>query len=132
MVDLAIKRLESNGFSSRFDIQNVSFLDYTQEKTINAISIHRVICCHPDREGLLEKTISFQPELIVLTIPRTWLFLRGILSIINLLRKIRPGFIPYLHKIKDIDLQLKSSNYELIDTFQDLIWTTRTYSINQK
>lgn len=127
MIDFGKKRLESNGYSSRYDIAEASFLDYIQEKKIDAISIHRVICCHPDRVAMVTKAITFQPKMVVITVPRTWLVARGFIKFFALLRKIKPGFRPYIHNIKKIDAQLEKAGYILVDTFQTFIWTTRTY-----
>ena len=130
MLERAKKRLEEKGFIDKAELQHISFLDYRNENTIEGISLHRVLCCHPDREKMLEKAVSFQPKVIVLTIPRTWFFMRGITFLLKTFRKVFKGFQPYLHKIDSIDKQLEQSNYKLVDIFKTKLWITRTYKIN--
>ncbi len=129
MIELAQKRLEQKGYLNKSKIENISFLDYSFEKNIDAISLHRVLCCHPDRVGMLQKAISAKPKLIVITIPRRWFFLRIGIIIASALRKIKKGFRPYLHKYNEIDSQLKQANYQLIDVFKTGMWITRTYKL---
>ena len=127
MIELAQQRLEKRGYTEKSRIENISFLDYTFEKDLDAVSLHRVLCCHPDRQAMLNKAISGNPKLI--TIPRRWFFMRIALKLVSVLRKIKPGFRPYLHSYKQIDQQLQKSNYQLIDTFKTFIWVTKTYKL---
>lgn len=127
MIELAKKRIEEKGFGSKTKIENISFLEYSFEKNLDAVSLHRVLCCHPDREAMLTKAISANPKLIVITIPRTRFFMKFVMGIVSGLRKIKPGFRPYLHNIKLIDKQLQYAGYELVDSFKTRIWITRTY-----
>ena len=129
MIKLAQQRLEKKGYTEKSKIENISFLDYSFEKDLDAVSLHRVLCCHPDRQAMLDKAISGNPKLIVLTIPRRWFFMRIALKLVSVLRKIKPGFRPYLHSYKQIDQQLQKSNYQLIDTFKTFIWVTKTYKL---
>lgn len=131
MIELAKKRLEQKGYLNKTKIDNVSFLDYSFDKNIDAVSLHRVLCCHPDRVGMLEKAISGKPKLIVITIPRRWFFLRIGVTIATALRKIKKGFRPYLHRYNEIDNQLQQANYELIDVFKTGMWITRTYKLQE-
>ena len=129
MIELATKRLEEKGFTSKSKIENVSFLEYNFENKLDAVSLHRVLCCHPDREAMLNKTISAHPRLIVITIPRSRIILRFALGIVAQIRKIKPGFRPFLHNVKLIDKQLNDSGYELADVFKTKIWITKTYKL---
>ena len=129
MIAKALKRLEVKGYRDKSKIDNVSFLDYSFEKDIDAISLHRVLCCHPDRAGMLQKAISGNPKIIVITVPRRWFFMRLAVSIFSSLRKIKKGFRPYLHNVKEIDRQLAQANYNLVDVFKTRMWITRTYQL---
>ncbi len=131
MIELAQKRLEQKGYSSKSEIKNISFLDYSFENEPDAISLHRVLCCHPDRIGMLEKAISGRPKLIVITIPRRWFFIRIAVSILSFIRKFKKGFHPYLHDYNLIDRQLNEANYQLIDVFKTKMWITRSYQIQE-
>lgn len=129
MIELAQKRLEKKGYDTKSKIENISFLDYTFDKNLDAVSLHRVLCCHPDRLGMLDKAISGKPKVIVITIPRRWFFMRAGVTFFSFIRKIKKGFRPYLHKYDEIDSQLKEANYELVDVYKTFIWITRTYQL---
>jgi SAM-dependent methyltransferase len=130
MIERTSKRLEKKGYLKKSKVENISYLDFLSENKIEAVSLHKVLCCHPDRLGMLDKTLSLQPKLIVLTIPRTRFFLKIATFLLVFLRKIKKGFRPYLHSIKEVDSQLLNRNYELIDVYKTFLWTTRTYIIN--
>lgn len=129
MVDLARKRLEEKGYVDKSKVQKISFLDYSFEQNLDAVSLHEVLCCHPDRQAMLEKTLSAKPKVIVITLPRNRLFFRFGAGLLGQLRKIKKGFRFYVHDIKTIDDQLAEANYELVDDFKKFFWDTRTYKL---
>lgn len=131
MVNFSKKRLDSK-YSQKFDVQNVSYLDYKNENKIDAISLHRVLCCHPDRASMVKKTISLNPKLVVVTIPRSWKLGRVIVGAIGLLRKVKKGFRPFYHSIEKIDQQFLEANYKLKDVSNTFLWITRIYELNLK
>ena len=97
MIESAQKRLEDKGYSSKYEIKNGSFLNYSLSTDLDAVSFHQVFCCHPDRSGLLSKAVSMKPYVIVLTIPRRRFFMRIGVSFLSVVRKVKKGFRFYLH-----------------------------------
>ena len=110
-------------------MDNVSFLNYSFPDQDDAISLHKVLCCHPDRSGMLQKAISGKPNVIVITIPPKWHVFRYGVPFFHLFRKVKHGFTFYVHNPKVIDKELQEANYELVRVFKTFIWITRTYKL---
>ena len=128
MIALATQNLEKKSLLQRTTLINGSFLEYPPEK-IDAVSLHRVLCCHPDRKHMLEQTLAYQPRIIALTIPRQWIFIRIPLNIVIHVRKLlkKHGFLPYMHKQKSIDQQLIKAGYVVQKRVKTMIWVTTIY-----
>jgi ubiquinone/menaquinone biosynthesis C-methylase UbiE len=121
-------RLKDRGLEDRVEILNKNFLEYTPEKTIEAISMHRVLCCYPDREKFLDKTIEIKPNVISLTIPVDWIIMRWPLNLfLRIKNAIFPGFRPYIHKHSDIKLQMKENGYVLSSIERNWYWVVMTF-----
>lgn len=128
---------EANIDEARFKILDGSFLELNKDNfpkisdEYDAISLHRVICCHPDRQGMLEQSIFFRPKIIVLTVPRTWVFLRVIIGIYGLVSKLTRGFRPYAHSQKSIDKQLAGHGYMLNLRKKTFWWVMSSYKLEK-
>ena len=117
---IAIKRMKAAKIAEdRYKIFEGSFLELNKDNfpgiadQYDAVSLHLVLCCHPDREGMLSQTAKFNPKTIVLTVPRTWIFMRAISGIWGLFSKIRP----YIHSQKSLDKQLMKGVWAINKSF---------------
>ncbi|OLS29352.1 MAG: hypothetical protein HeimC2_00770 [Candidatus Heimdallarchaeota archaeon LC_2] len=129
MNKLALERLEyANIDASKYSITNESFLSLEHQK-VDAISLHRVLCCHPDREGMLDKSISYNPKIISLTVPRPWLLMKLVIKIYAFFAKRKGNFHPYGHSQKGIDNQLLNNKYEIIARKKGFAWVQTTYKL---
>lgn len=127
MVPLAKERLKKNNFLDKSQLMVGSYLDADPNLEFDALSMHFVLCCHPDRDGFLKKSVSYNPNLIVISIPRDRLLFKPILSAFVLIRKIKKGFRPYLHSVKEIDAYMAKHQYKLKEVKNRFASTTRTY-----
>jgi len=135
MNEIARKRILEEGIEEdRFTLGHGSFLDMNKEnfpdmpEQVDAVSLHMVLCCHPDREAMLDKTTSLNPTAIVLTVPRRWLVLRFVVGIYGLFSKIRGAFRPFIHSQKSIDKQLSEVGYKLVERKKSLGWVMSAYT----
>lgn len=129
MNKLAKQRLENADIDeSKYSITNNSFLNF-EHQNVEAISLHRVLCCHPDREGMLEKSISHNPKIISLTVPRPWIVMKILIKIYAFFAKRKGNFHPYGHSQKGIDSQLLNSHYKIIAREKGLAWVQTTYKL---
>ncbi|MHA2502490.1 MAG: class I SAM-dependent methyltransferase, partial [Candidatus Kariarchaeaceae archaeon] len=127
MNTVAKERLGQEDLSDRVTFYYGSFLDVDLEENPDAISLHRVLCCHPDREGMLAKSVSYNPEIITLCIPRDWKIVRALLGVVGIIAKLRSSFRPFVHTQQSINTQLASDGYGLISQHKGFWWVTSTY-----
>ena len=129
MNKLAIERLQNaNIDATKFSITNDSFLSF-EHQDVDAVSLHRVLCCHPDREGMLEKSISYNPKIISLTVPRPWIMMKLVIKIYTFFAKRKGNFHPYGHSQRGIDKQMLENKYEINSRKKGLAWVQTTYKL---
>lgn len=130
MNEIAKERIENEDIDpSRYSLTNQSFLDLEQ-KQVDAVSLHRVLCCHPDREGMLNKSISYKPHIVTLTVPRPWLFMRFVIKIFAIFAKRSGNFHPYGHSQEGIDKQMLENNYSVKSRKKGFFWVQTSYKAN--
>ncbi|MCH8905824.1 MAG: class I SAM-dependent methyltransferase [Candidatus Heimdallarchaeota archaeon] len=138
MNQIATRRLkEAKIVQDRYEIIEGSFLELNKDNfpeimdQYDAVSLHLVLCCHPDREGMLNQTTKFKPKTIVLTVPRTWILMRAIVGIYGLISKIRRHFQPYVHSQRSIDRQLLNAGYKLTNRKKTLMLVMSSYTLKE-
>ena len=123
----AERRLEEAGYKpDQFNLQQGSFLDL-EPVTCDAVSMHRVLCCHPDKQAMITKSTSFNPSVISITVPRTWIFFRAVTAVFGVVAKLKSSFRPYIHSQKYIDNEFKKQDYELVSRHKTWGWVQSTY-----
>jgi len=130
MNTIAERRLKDEGFENIKIIQG-SFLEEDLERQLEAISMHRVLCCHPNREGMLDQSMRYQPRLITLTIPRDWKILRLLVGGFGIMARLTHSFRPYIHTQRRVDQQLQKHGYQVIKRHKGWMWVTTTYRLQQ-
>lgn len=119
---------KEKGLEDRVEILNASFLEYTSTEPLEAVSLHRVLCCHPDREQMLNKSIELQPKIVSVTIPRDWLLVKWLLvAIFSIKDRIKPGYRPYVHSQRKVDAQMREEGYLVKNRTKKGIWITTAY-----
>jgi SAM-dependent methyltransferase len=131
MNEIAKSRIADKNFTDKTSLYSGSFLNYELEDDIDAVSLHRVLCCHPDREGMLEKAMTCVPKIITLTVPRDWKLMKLYMALFGLVAGKFNLFQPFAHSQKKIDQQLFDKGYKLINKKKGLMWVSSTYSIKK-
>lgn len=132
MCKIAKERISEKRLDSRSEIIKGSFLEIDQPKDLDAISLHRVLCCHPDRELMLEKSMENMPKTISITIPRSWLVGRILMGFVGLFARLFNTFRPYIHSQKVIDNQLQERGYSKVNEYKTFVWVTSVYHLRTK
>lgn len=127
MNDIALRRLKQRNWEDKVKLLKGDFLTTDIDKTPDAISLHRVLCCHPDRNAMLQKSVTYQPKTITVTIPRDWKILRMVVGIIGLIAKFTDSFRPYIHSQKSVDEKMTKLGYYKENQEKDWWWVTTTY-----
>lgn len=128
MTKYAEKRLKEQGFSpSQFQFRIGNFLEFQSDEKIDAVSVHRVMCCHPEATKIAEKCTELNPKVVANTIPRDWKFLRLLLAPIGWIAEKKGSFRPYVHSQEQIDEIFKKKGYYLKERHRSMFWVTSIY-----
>ena len=131
MIEISKNEIEKKNLGAKTELIQGSFLEILPKK-VDAISLHRVLCCHPDREVMIDKSLSHEPNLITFTSLRDWKLMRIFLKLMKGVRKLIRGkfFLPFIPKFNEIDKQLKKEGYYPATTYKSKLWITKTYKRN--
>ncbi len=128
MCEIATQQLTEEGYSNeRFEVRKCTYLEYEPQETIDAISLHRVMCCHPSAKQMARHSAELSPKLIVNTIPRNWKLIRAILKPIAWIADRKGAYRPYLHNQNEIDMEFRKQGYEILHRKKGKIWVTTVY-----
>ena len=82
--------LEDAGMAARVTRRLLDIASSPEEvETADVVVLHRVVCCYPDYERLLSAAASHAKRLLVFSHPPRNLFTRSVLSVENLLHRLR-------------------------------------------
>ena len=95
----------------------------------DVVTLDRVICCYPDMEGLVSASAGHARRLYGAVFPRERWFLRLMLALGNLARRLRRNaFRAYVHPVREIDATIRRQGLiarRIHDTF---VWRVVVYS----
>ena len=90
--------------------------------------LDKVVCCYPDAEGLIRKSLAKTKRVYGLTYPRDRWFTRlGAEAIAFLLWLIRSDFRPYVHDPVQIERWISDGGFEKRFEDQTAEWLTQVY-----
>ena len=128
MCEIATQQLTEEGHpKDRFEVKKCSFLEYEPQEKIDAISLHRVMCCHPAAKQMVRHSAELYPKLVVNTMPRDWKLIKVILKPITWIADRKGAYRPYLHSQDEIDKEFHKNGYEILHRKKGKIWVTTIY-----
>ena len=91
--------LEHSGMVDRVTRRRLDIATSPEEvEPADVVVLHRVVCCYPDYERLLSAAASHTKRLLVFSHPPRHLFTRALLSVENLLHRLRRNdFRAFVH-----------------------------------
>ena len=131
MIAIAKQNIEEEGFSDRITLKHGSLLDANFEETMDGISLHRVLCCHPDRVRMLESCQKLKPRILTICVPRDWKILRGLAAFLGGISRVFGTFRIFVHSQKSINKQLEDEGYKIKDQLKGRFWVTTTYELKE-
>ncbi len=95
------------------------------EEPVQSVILHRVLCCHPNAKGILEKTTSLNPRDIYITLPTDNSIVIGIHAPIGVLTRIfTKGFQAQFHRHQMMMSYLEERGYKLQFRSRKFPWIT--------
>lgn len=90
--------------------------------------LDKVVCCYPDAEGLIQRSLSKTRKIYGLTYPRDRWYNRAGVSFMTLCMKLlRSDFRPYVHDPQLVERWIIDSGYKKHWQATTTIWLTQVY-----
>jgi len=135
-IDLAPKMIEEaenwskdRGLDGRVHYFQGDFMEIlSQIEAAEVTVLDKVVCCYPDADGLVHRSLEKTTRVYALTYPRYRLSVRMAIGIGALMMKlIGSSFRPYAHRPDDIERWVTAAGFQ--KRYQDttFIWLTQVY-----
>ncbi len=90
--------------------------------------LDKVVCCYPDAEMLVGRSVEKTRRIYAITYPRAHLLNRIMTEVEALFMKvIRCDFRPYVHDPERIEVWIEAAGFRKQKQHQSLIWLTQVY-----
>lgn len=135
-IDLAPKMLseathwaQDRGLGDRVDYVEGDFMSLNERiDKADICLLDKVVCCYPDAQGLVEKSLAKTKRVYGLTYPRDRWFTRlGTETIAWVFWLIRSDFRPYVHDPVQIERWISDGGFEKRFEDQTTAWLTQVY-----
>ena len=135
-IDLAPKMIEEarnwakqRGLAERSQYFQGDFMEILPEvDTAEVTVLDKVVCCYPDADGLVHRSLEKTGRVYALTYPRYRLSVRLAIGLGALLMKlIGSSFRPYAHHPEDIERWISEQGFRKVYENTTLIWLTQVY-----
>jgi 2-polyprenyl-3-methyl-5-hydroxy-6-metoxy-1,4-benzoquinol methylase len=91
--------------------------------------LDRVICCYPDADGLIHKSLAHTKRVIALTYPRVRLMTRiGSVVTAVMMWVIRSDYRNYLHDPKQVQAWIEEAGFRKDYENRNSVWLTQVYA----
>jgi magnesium-protoporphyrin O-methyltransferase len=103
----------------------------------DVVVLNRVICCYPDAEALVDRSLAAARRVYAFTAPRSkgvlawWLRLKWALTdaMMHLRKKESAGFKSYIHDLDRVDGQVRSAGFRRIrHERRRIVWELAVYA----
>lgn len=130
MIDEARTLARERGLDGRIDYRVGDFADLADRvEPADVTILDKVICCYPDAETLIERSLARTRRVYAYTIPRNRWFIRSVAAVgAGLLRMIGSQFRSYVHDPARIEAAVRAKGFRRAYENQTAIWLTRVYT----
>jgi magnesium-protoporphyrin O-methyltransferase len=129
MLAEAREAASSHGLSERVDYRLGDFVEIAESVDPADVTIlDKVICCYPDAEGLVQKSLARTQRVYAYTIPRDRWFTRiGAELLAFGLRLLGSRFRSYVHDPQQVESWVRAAGFEKRYEDRTFIWMTEVY-----
>lgn len=120
---------EENGLSDRVRYIEDDFVSMEEElDQVDITIMDKVVCCYPDADALVHKTLSHTRRVYALTYPRNRWFLRaGSRFMAGVFFVLRVQFRNYIHNPDLIEKWITNNGFNKKYENQTTVWLTQVY-----
>lgn len=92
------------------------------------VILDKVICCYPDADGLVHRSLDKSQQVYAITIPRDRWYISIAIGLGALIMKLLGSdFRPYLHSPEQIEAWITAKGYKKIFQRHTFIWLSQVY-----
>jgi 2-polyprenyl-3-methyl-5-hydroxy-6-metoxy-1,4-benzoquinol methylase len=135
-IDLASKMIEEaqhwaeeRGLTDRAEYLEGDFMEISGSVPDADVTVlDKVVCCYPDADGLVHKSLDRTNRVYALTYPRNRWYVRLVMGMTALVMKImRSDFRSYVHDPELIEEWIRGAGFDKIYQDNNLVWLTQVY-----
>lgn len=121
---------KERGLADRVEYIEGDFMELADRSSpVDIAILDKVICCYPDVEGLVGKSVSKTSQTYVFTIPLDkWIVRLGMTLLRYFLWLIRSDFRPYIHDLDVIKTVIEAAGFQKYYERTTFVWMTQGYS----
>lgn len=129
MIEEAEKWSKDRGLAGRVRYFQGDFMEILpQIEPAEVTLLDKVVCCYPDADGLVHRSLEKTQRVYALTYPRYRWSVRIAVGLGAVLMKlIGSSFRPYVHRPTDIEGWVTEAGYEKCYQATTFIWLTQVY-----
>lgn len=129
MIEEAIKWASDRGLADRTRYIEGDFMSLQQSIDQADITLlDKVVCCYPDADGLVHKTLQKTRRVYALIYPRNRWFIRAGCRMGSMMMKlIGSEFRPYVHDPQQVDQWIREAGFNQVYDTHTLIWLVQVY-----
>ena len=130
MLSYAKKYMQEIGFEKNTQYLAGDFVEVaTKIQQADITILDKVICCYPEVENLVQKSILKTRQIYAYTLPRNkWWVKSPIFLVIKILKIFRSAFHPYFHEHDIINKKLENYQFSKIYQNHTFMWETYVFA----
>lgn len=120
---------KQRGISEKTKYIEGDFIDIAETiEPADIVIMDKVVCCYPDAESLIHRSLEKCTESFALTYPRkTWYTKSGVQFFAFLMKLLGSNFRPYVHDPVLIERWITEQGFKKTVQSQTIIWLTQIY-----
>ena len=104
----------------------MDMLDRVAEADVTVLD--KVVCCYPDADGLVHRSLEKTRRVYALTYPRwRWITRVGVLVGATMMKLLRSDFRPYVHDPRQVEAWVREAGFEKQTESTTFLWLTQVY-----
>lgn len=120
---------QQRGLAEKTQYLEGDFIDIASTvEAVDIVIMDKVVCCYPDADALIHRSLEKCHETIALTYPRkTWYTRSGVQIAALIMKLLGSSFRPYVHDPEQIEQWILAQGFKKIVQDQTPIWLTQIY-----
>lgn len=129
MVEEAERWARERGLGGRTRYEVGDFMERAETYAPADVTVlDKVVCCYPDAEGMVQRSLALTRRVYALTYPRDRWYVRAGVALGALgLRLLRSAYRPYVHDPRAIEGRITQAGFRKRHEATTFIWLTQVY-----